>query len=99
MRTLGLLLTFYKSFAFTSLMITLSCLSIIYVWGLNTIVILFWFKIVTIGLISYYIHNFKKKDYYYYKNLGLSRITLWISTIVFDLCVFLILIILILNIR
>lgn len=99
MRTLRLLFTFYKSFVFTSFIITLSCLSILYTWGSDTIVVLLWFKIFTTCLIFYYIHNFKKKDYSYYKNLGLSKIKLWISTIAFDVCIFLILIILTINFR
>lgn len=90
MRTLKLLFTFYKSFVFTSSIITLSSLSIVYVWGVDPLVLLIWFKAFTLGLIIYYINNFKKEYYYYYKNLGLSKIKLWVLTLSFDICLFLI---------
>lgn len=99
MRTARLILTFYKSFAFVSLMITLSCLSIIYTWGIETFTALFWFKAITLGLIFYYIHSFKKDNFYYYKNLGLTKKLLWISSLTFDLIIFLILITITLKVR
>lgn len=88
MRTLRLLFTFYRSFAFFSFLITFSCLSILYTWGISTVVVLFWFKMVTEFLIFYYINNFRKEYYYYHKNLGLSKRKMWISTIILDVFVF-----------
>lgn len=99
MRTIRLILTFYKSFAFASMMITLSCLSIIYTWGIDTFAVLFWFKIITLGLIFYYIHSIKKDNFYYYKNLGLTKKILWISSLSMDFIIFLILITITLKIR
>jgi hypothetical protein len=99
MRAIRLVFTFYKLYAFASLVITLSCLSIIYTWGISTFAVLFWFKIITLGLIFYYIQNFKKDKFYYYKNLGLSKKQLWIWTFAFDFILFLILSILTLKIR
>ena len=99
MKIIRLTITFYKSFAFASLMITLSCLSIIYTWGVATFPILLWFKIITLGLIFYFIHNFKKDQFFYYKNLGLTKKHLWVSVLTFDFILFLILITLTLKIR
>lgn len=99
MRTIRLILTFYNSFAFVSLMITLACLSIIYTWGFTTFVALFWFKIVTAGIIFYYINSFKKDVFYYYKNLGLTKKYLWFSSLTFDFVLFLILLKIALKIR
>lgn len=99
MKTIRLLITFYKLFAFSSFVITLSCLIIIYSWGGETFTILFWLKVITLGLKFYYIENFKKDLFYYYKNLGLTKKTLWISTLTFDICVFLIFMILTLQIK
>ncbi len=99
MRTTRLVFTFYKSFAFSSLMITLSCLSIIYEWGISTFIVLFWFKIITLALVFYYIHNFKKDVFFYYKNLGLTKKHLWIPALTFDMFLFLILVILTLKIK
>ncbi len=93
MKTLRLILTFYKSFALFSLLLTLTCLFIIYEYGKNGIYILqalFWFKLVTLGLIYYYIDSYKKAESYYYKNLGISKQKLWIPILIFDFSFFLI---------
>lgn len=99
MKTIRLIFTFYKSFAFVNSMITLACLSITYTWGIDTFVMLFWFKIITLGLILYYIHNYQKNIFYYYKNLGLTKKKLCIVTLSFDFTLFLALTIIILAIR
>ncbi|TKG97041.1 hypothetical protein EYV94_01035 [Puteibacter caeruleilacunae] len=91
MRTIRLILTFYKSFAFASLMITLSCVTIIYAWGLDAFAAVFWFKIATLAVNFYYINSFKKDVYFYYKNLGVTKKRLWISTLSFDLILFVLL--------
>lgn len=93
MKTLRLILTFYKSFALLSLLLTSTCLFIIYKYGNNGIHILqvlFWFKLGTLGLIFYYINNYKKKEFYYYKNLGISKQKLWIPILFFDFSLFLV---------
>ncbi len=99
MKSLRLLITFYKLFAVTSLIITLACLSIMYAHGIITFTVLFWFKMITLGLIFLYIHRFKPDAYYYYKNLGLTKKHLWISTLTFDMFLFLALIIITIKLR
>lgn len=99
MRASRLLFTFYRSFALASLVITLTCLSIIYSWGIGAFNAMFWFKIITLGLIFYYIQTFEKDAFFYYKNLGLTKKILWIVTLTFDVLLFLLLIFLTLKIR
>ena len=99
MRTTRLLFTFYKSFAFASLMITLSCLITIYTWGIQTFAAMLFIKTSTLGVIFYYIRSFKKNEFYYYKNLGLTQKHLWIPTFTFEVFLFLILTTLTLKIR
>tara|TARA_R110002050_G_scaffold290260_1_gene443763 strand:+ start:94355 stop:94660 length:306 start_codon:yes stop_codon:yes gene_type:complete len=89
MKPIRLVITFYKSYAVTSLLITISCLTILYTWGGNTFTALFWFKVFTLGLIYFYINASNKNVFYYYKNLGLTKKRLWISTLSFDLLLFL----------
>lgn len=96
---LRLVLTFYKSFAFAGWVITLSCMIIIYTHGIRTFTALFWFKMITFGLIIYYINSFKRDEFYYYKNLGVSKLLLWISTLLFDFVLFISLLVLALKIR
>lgn len=94
-----LVITFYNLFAFVSLMITLLCQWVNYTYGIGVFTILFGFKIITLGMIFYYIQHFKSDVFYYYKNLGLTKKHLWISTITFDLIIFIMLTILTLKIR
>jgi archaellum biogenesis protein FlaJ (TadC family) len=99
MKALRLVLTFYKSFAFASLMITLSCMIISYTHGMSTFTALFWFKIITLGLIIYFINGYKRDEFYYYKNLGISKLFLWISTLSFDIVLFIVLFLITLKFR
>lgn len=94
MKTARLIITFYKSFAFASNLITLSCLGLIIYYQEKAIYIfqaLFWFKIITLGVIFYFIHSYKKDEFFYYKNLGLTKKQLWISTLIFDFLLFFVL--------
>lgn len=95
MKTLRLILTFYKSFVLTSSLFTFTCLFTLYSNGISAFQLLFWFKIFTLGLIFYYINSYKRNELYYYKNLGLSKLKLWLPILIFDFLVFLILMILI----
>jgi len=91
MKTLRLLLTFYKSFAAFSLLLTMISLFIIYESGndgIYTLKILIWFKLFTIGLIYYFINSYKKNEYYLNLNLGISKAKLWIPILIFDFSIF-----------
>lgn len=94
-----LIFTFYKSFAFVNFLITLACIKIINQFGFNSFTVLFWFKIITLGLVFYFINDRKKEEFYYYKNLGVTKKTLWIVTITFDLILFITLIFLTLKFK
>lgn len=96
MKTIRLILTFYKSFAFTSFFITFTCLGLLYGFGakgIYMIQILFWFKVFTLAVTVYSINIYKKNEFYYYKNLGISKRILWIPILTFDFLFFLITII------
>ncbi len=98
-KTLRLLLTFYRSYFIASFLITLCCLNIYRVYGIETFVVLFWFKIITLGLIYFFIKTYKNKEFYYYQNLGVSKLKLWTSTITVDFILFFVLIFLVHKIR
>ena len=96
MKTIRLILTFYKSFAVASFSITFTCLVLLVGFGpkgLYVIQPLFLFKIFTLAITVYLINVYKKNEFYYYKNLGLSKLTLWIPILIFDFLFFLITII------
>jgi hypothetical protein len=85
--------TFYKSFLLFSFVVTASCLSLFWENGTSIFVVLFWFKIATLGLTYYFINSYKSKEYYYYLNLGVSKVMLWTTTLCFDFALFVFLII------
>ena len=61
---------------------------------MQAFVVVFWLKIITLGLIVFFINNYKRNEFYYYKNLGLSKLRLWVSILLFDFILFIILLIL-----
>ncbi len=85
--------TFYRSFLLFSLLVTVACLNLFWKNGTSILVVLFWFKITTLGLTYYFINSYKSKEYYYYFNLGVSKVMLWTATLCFDFALFLFLII------
>ena len=56
--------------------------------------VLLWLKIATIGLTWYFIRSYKKKEFYYYRNLGIRDSVLWSVTLSFDFVLCLLLLIL-----
>jgi hypothetical protein len=92
-KTIWLILTFYRSFFFVSLVIAACSLSIFWKYGFSVFFGLFWLKIATLGLTYYFINSYKSKEYYYFQNLGVSKVLLWALTLTFDFALFIFLII------
>jgi len=91
MKQLRLILTFYKSFAIASFLITFICLGLMYGFGKNgihMIQVFFWFKIFTLAVIVYSTNSYKKNQFYYYRNLGISKMKLWLPILIFDFLFF-----------
>ncbi|QCR21518.1 hypothetical protein C1N53_03585 [Pontibacter sp. SGAir0037] len=57
--------------------------------GYSLFAAVFWFKIISLGIIFYFINSYKSKEYYYYQNLGVSKVMLWGTTLTFDFTLFL----------
>jgi len=87
-KIIRLIWTFYRSFVLVSLVITISCVKVIWESGFSWFGLLFWGKLVSLGLLFYFINSYKHKEYYYYQNLGVSKIRLWVTTLTFDFCLF-----------
>jgi len=89
MKKIRSVIDFYMSFAFSSIAITFACLYIVVIWGIGTFFLLFWFKIITLAMIWYLTNMYKNHEFYYYKNLGLSKRLLWTSTLSIDMILYL----------
>lgn len=93
-KTIRLVWTFYRNFIFLSSIITVICLRAFWLLGWASFFGIFWSKILTMALIYYFININKKKEYYYYQNLGISKTLLWTASLTFDFILFIFLLIL-----
>lgn len=71
-----------------SWVISLFCLAMIYMQGPGIIAPLFWFKLITLGIIILFINSYKRNEFYYYQNSGVSKMLLWVSTLLLDITLF-----------
>jgi hypothetical protein len=83
-----LYLTFFKSFVFTTSLLTCCSLYVLSINGIRAFAPAFWFKIVTLFIVFYFINGSKKKEFYYYRNLGLSRFSLFSAAFFSDVFIY-----------
>ncbi|MBK6984040.1 MAG: hypothetical protein IPH32_04435 [Bacteroidetes bacterium] len=90
MKTLKLALTFYRGFFFASLCITFLCLVVYKTWQAMPVmlVVLFWSKIVSYLFTFFHIKYTKRKEFYYYQALGVSKTALWMISLLLDFIIF-----------
>jgi hypothetical protein len=94
LRFARLIWTFYKGYFLFSALITICCIILFWEYGFKIFNELFWLKIGTLAISFVFINNYKKKEYHYYLNLGISRLMLWLLSLSFDIILFVILILL-----
>lgn len=85
---LRLLLTFYQNFSIPSLIVSAICSFAFFKLGISFLTSLIWFKVITLSLFLYFVNNYKRKEYYYYQNLGMSKHSLIGWTVTADLSLF-----------
>ena len=87
-KKIRLIFSFYTYFIWVSLFIDIACGYLLWRNGTAIYSTLFWFKFFTMGASGYLVNEFRKEEYFYFFNFGLSKKTLWISTLTFDLFLF-----------
>jgi len=92
-KKINLLFSFYLSFLAPSLILTILCGYIFQHSGIKLLPALVWFKIITTAIIFFYIQSAKRKTFFYFHNLGLSKRWLWTGTLSFDFILFCLLLI------
>jgi hypothetical protein len=92
-KKLSLLYRFYLNFLLVSMIVTFAIVTstLIYAFGVSVLVILVWFKILTMAVFAFYLNTYKQHDFYYYHNLGLSKLMLFTSTLGLDFVIFILL--------
>lgn len=88
MRAVRLILTFYRNFFLVSLIVTLLCMYSLHLNGLRAFFAAFVCKTLTLATFIYVVNIYKRKEYFYYQNLGVSKLTLWSSTLFIDYILF-----------
>jgi hypothetical protein len=94
-KNIRLIALFYRSFCWVTLSFTVFCIVIFRKYRFHIFLLDFWFKVITLGLVFYFITLYRGKEFYYYQNLGISKRTLWISTLSFDFILYISLLIVI----
>lgn len=93
-RNLRLLWTFYRNHFWADMLLSAIGLWTLHNWGLVAFEAVFWFKIISYGIIYYFVNSLRKNEYYYYSNLGFRKSTLWAITLSVDFVLYITLIIL-----
>ncbi len=87
-KTIRHIWTFYWSFLLVPILIDICCLSLFRKYGFSIFFALFWLKSTTLALTFHFVNGYKKNVYYYYFNLGISKLLLWIPIFIFEFIVF-----------
>jgi hypothetical protein len=82
---------FYLGFIISSLIITMCCSFLFWEYRFDILMTLIWLKIATLVITFVFINSYKGNEYYYYQNLGISKILLWTCSLLIDLIIFAIL--------
>jgi hypothetical protein len=82
------MMTFYRGVFIVNFLLTLSSIFVYIKYGAIALVAVFWFKIFTLIFILYVYTLFKKKEFHYYYNLGISKTHLFVSVFIFDIFLF-----------
>jgi hypothetical protein len=98
-RSIRLIVTFYNSFIIPSILISLLSAAIFRISGWSFFVVIFWFKLISMAFIITFINSYRKKEFFYYQNLGLSKLALWTGSLAFDFVLFLALLIIAYQLR
>jgi hypothetical protein len=83
-------LTFYKNFLWFTVGISLIGCYLIWLYGgWQFSVAVFWLKVVTNTLLGLYVNIFDPEQFFFYNNLGFSRLKLFVLTSVLDMMLWL----------
>jgi len=82
--------TFYRSFCVATGAITICC-SLLY-WKLSSAFLqeIIWLKIITLTLTLLFVNQFRRNEFYYYRNLGISKAQLFTFSVITDMLFFIV---------
>jgi hypothetical protein len=92
MHKLKLITRFYSGIFLANFLVSLSCVFLLWSFGSKAhdlLGILFWYKVISMVMVFYLAVHYKSRELYYYQNLGVSKLTLGLSTSAFDFALWL----------
>lgn len=94
-----LAVTFYRYAITPSIIIGLACCYVLWKYGTGTLTGLLWLKMCTMALVVFFTQGYKKKEFYYYRNQGMSVVQLWTIVLLADFLIFILSLIFVNTIR
>jgi hypothetical protein len=92
LKKIKLISTFYRSFCLGSLLTTAIGVFLSWEYGSSIFLALLVLKAAVLYIIYIFIKRYKGDEFFYYRNLGLSKFVLWSTTLFFDMAIYLLLI-------
>ena len=87
MKKLRISLRYYRSMLPACLFVTAACAVTLWLQGAGVIPMLIFFKMLTLFLFFYFTSLLRPREFYYYYNLGVSKVRLWSAAAAVDLVV------------
>ena len=76
---------FFKRVVIISILLNIECIRLIVEWGFFKVLIFMLLEKLVIYLISFYLINiYRKNNFPFYQNLGISKLRLFLISILFD---------------
>ncbi len=87
-KKIPLFIAFYRTYFIAATIISICGISVLVKYGLSAFGVIFWFKILSYIPIYMLVNELQSRKYYYYLNLGVSKLLLWIITLLMDISIF-----------
>jgi len=99
MKSLLLIVYFYRSIAAACWLVNLLTAFAIYLYGAAAVMALLWFKILSLLVTWILVNNYRPNAFYFYKNLGFGKGKMWLYSLLMDCTFFVLLLFLALYLR
>lgn len=85
---MNVVLTFYRNFSLVALGISLiGCVLVLAYGSWLYMVVVFWTKVLTNTLLGLYINYYRPEQFYFFANLGYSKIRIFAFTFILDMLI------------
>lgn len=86
---MNVVFTFYRNFIWPATFITLISCYIVFTGSAKDIMYLLWMKLISNIALGAYFEFFEADQFYFFNNLGYSKLSLYVSAATLDFCIWL----------